>query len=179
MFDLQRKRILVSTILRDPVERIRSWYYYWAVGQSHTTFLDWLQFRRDFVSGNWTQAGLEAQSHEPNFAATLSTFHMSCCEYEVYLGQGSVERAKVALATQFDLVGITERMSDSIVSLGKLYGKTAEEMAQIGQHIGKDLENSRKLDWTDEEKSLATYIANKSPGRPLGHFTFSLSRFTP
>ena len=42
-----------------------------------------------------------------------------------------MERAKVALATQFDLVGITERMSDSIVSLGKLYGKTAEEMAQI------------------------------------------------
>ena len=43
-------------------------YYYWAVGQSHTTFLDWLQFRRDFVSGNWTQAGLEAQSHEPLLA---------------------------------------------------------------------------------------------------------------
>ena len=36
----------------------------------------------------------------------------SCCEYETWLGDGSVDRAKLTLATQFDLVGITGRLDE-------------------------------------------------------------------
>ncbi|CAE7029250.1 STR8 [Symbiodinium natans] len=163
MFHLQNKRILVTTILRDPVERIRSYYYYQNPKGNHSLFLDFLHFRRDYVAGNWTMAGFEEQAKTPKGASTFSILHRSCCEYETWLGQGCVEKAKITLATQFDLVGITERMNEAIVSLGKLYGKTAEEMAAIGQHVDRDKDNSGvKLDWTDEEKSLATYIANKS-----------------
>lgn len=164
MFNLQRNRILITTVLRDPVERIRSYYYYQNPrGISHEQFLAFLRFRRDYVAGNWTMEGFERQAAGPKGAETFSILHRSCCEYETWLGHGSVEKAKITLATQFDLVGITERMNESLVSLGKLYGLTADEMAVIGQSVPRDKDNSdTKLDWTDEEKALASYIANKS-----------------
>ncbi|CAE7206426.1 unnamed protein product [Symbiodinium pilosum] len=163
MLYLQNKRILVTTILRDPVEKIRSYYYYRNFEGNHTTFLAFLEFRRDYVAGNWTMEGFEAQKHMPKPAETFSILNRSCCEYETWLGQGSVDKAKITLSTQFDLVGITERMNESLVSLGKLYGLTAEEIGRVGRSIPKDKDNSdEKLDWTDEEKSLATYIATNS-----------------
>ncbi|CAE7728950.1 unnamed protein product, partial [Symbiodinium pilosum] len=86
----------------------------------------------------------------------------SCCEYEAFLGNGSVEHSVLALATQFDLVAITERFNEGLVSLGRLYGLPVQNLAAIGRSIGEKNEGSRKLDWTDEEFRLATYMSNKS-----------------
>ena len=71
------------------------------------------------MAGNMTQEAFENES--------WPLFLQTCCEYEAYLGDGSVEKAKLTLATQFNLVGITERMSEGLVSLGRLYGLTPWE----------------------------------------------------
>jgi len=157
------KRILVTTILRDPVERIRSYFYYLnREAKSHEAFLTWLQFRRDYVAGNWTQAQFNAQVMSPRGATSMSILNRSCCEYETWLGHGSVAKAKRALTTQFDLVGITERMNEAVLVLGRLYGFGTEQTAAIGRAIPRDKDNSDdKLDYTDEEKALATFIASK------------------
>ncbi|CAE7793254.1 unnamed protein product [Symbiodinium sp. CCMP2456] len=94
----------------------------------------------------------------------MSILLRSCCEYETWLGDGSVEKAKLVLSTQFDLVGITERMNDALVSLGRLYGLSAEETAQIGLKADdqdKHDNSENKLDWTEEELRLATVVAEK------------------
>ncbi|CAE7310658.1 STR8 [Symbiodinium natans] len=68
----------------------------------------------------------------------------SCCEYEAYLGEESVERSILALTTQFDLVAITERLSEGLVTLGRMYGLSASEIAAIGRRVGHKNEGSRR-----------------------------------
>ena len=162
--DLHQKRIIVTTILREPTERIRSYYYFQNPIASHSGFKDFLEFRRDYVAGNWTHAQFLKQASTKNRGSTsMSILLRSCCEYETWLGNGSIEKAKLTLSTQFDLVGITEKMDEGLVSLGKLYGLTVQQLAAVGQRIPHELDNSDlKLDWTDEELALATFIAQKS-----------------
>ncbi|CAE7687834.1 STR8, partial [Symbiodinium pilosum] len=126
--------------------------------------MSFLKFRRDFVAGNWTQEQFDKQASMRNRGSTsMSILLRSCCEYETWLGNGSVEQAKLALATQFDLVGVTERMNEGLVSLGKLYGLSVPQLAAVGRSIPHKLDNAdNKLDWTDEELALATFIAQKS-----------------
>ena len=162
--DLHNKRILVTTILREPTEKIRSYYYFKNPIASRQGFKSFLEFRRDFVSGNWTQQQFDSQASGKDRGSTsLPILLRSCCEYETWLGNGSVERAKLTLGTQFDLVGITERMDEGLLSLGKLYGLTTEQVAAVGRSIPHELDNSdNKLDWTEEERALATFVAQKS-----------------
>ena len=162
--DLHNKRILVTTILREPTEKIRSYYYFKNPIASRQGFKSFLEFRRDFVSGNWTQQQFDSQASGKDRGSTsLPILLRSCCEYETWLGNGSVERAKLTLGTQFDLVGITERMEEGLLSLGKLYGLTTEQVATVGRSIPHELDNSdNKLDWTEEERALATFVAQKS-----------------
>ncbi|CAE7604107.1 NLRC5, partial [Symbiodinium sp. KB8] len=162
--NFQNKRILVTTLLREPKERIRSFYYFKNSAPTREGFKAFLEFRRDFVLGNMTQERYEAEKgHQDRAFTTMSLLLRSCCEYETWLGDGSVAKAKLVLSTQFDLVGITERMNDALVSLGRLYGLSAEETARIGLKADQDkLDNSEnKLDWTDEELNLTTLVAEK------------------
>ncbi|CAE7374860.1 STR8 [Symbiodinium sp. CCMP2592] len=178
--DLYQKRLIVTTILREPIERLRSYYYFGGNGflpnltvehadvgnraASHQGFKSWLKFRRDFITGNWSYEQFLQQASGKD-AGSTSRFMLlrSCCEYETWLGDGSVERAKLALATQFDLVGITERLDEGLVSLGKLYGQTPQQLAAVFRSIPEIFDNSdNKLDWTAEEKALATIVADKS-----------------
>jgi len=160
----QHKRVVVTTILREPLERIRSYYYYVNYWPSHEKFLAYLALRRDHVAGNMTEEDFNNRSlwGEREGGPSMSILLRSCCEYEEWLGDGSVERSIRALATQFDLVALTERMSEGLVTLGRLYGLSAWDMAKIGREVGYKNEGSRKLDWIDEEYRLAAYIGNKS-----------------
>jgi len=178
--DLYQKRLIVTTILREPIERLRSYYYFGGNGflpnltvehadvgnqaASHQGFKSWLKFRRDFVTGNWSYEQFLQQASGKDAGSTSRLMLLrSCCEYETWLGDGSVERAKLALATQFDLVGITERLDEGLVSLGKLYGQTPQQLAAVFRSIPEIFDNSdNKLDWTGEEKALATIVAEKS-----------------
>mmetsp|Transcript_60026 Transcript_60026/g.112151 ORF Transcript_60026/g.112151 Transcript_60026/m.112151 type:complete len:376 (-) Transcript_60026:75-1202(-) len=159
----QSKRLVTTTVLRDPAERIRSFYYFRNEDASHENFMSFLEFRRDFVAGNWTQEQFEAQA---NFwkkgAETMAFLRRSCCEYEYWLGDGSVEKSQVVLSTQFDLVAITERLNEGLVGLGKLYGISVNELANIARAMPQIFENSDgKLEWTADELYLANYIAEK------------------
>ena len=124
------KRIMTTTLLRDPVERIRSYYYYvygpvYADNANRDQFRSFLALSRDYVAGNMTRTAFGKQQGQ------LFLLLRGCCEYETWLGDGSVEKAKLTLATQFNLVGITERMNEGLVSVGKLYGLTPTQ-AQDG-----------------------------------------------
>jgi len=164
-WNFQNKRILVTTLLREPKERIRSFYYFKNDVPTHEGFKAFLEFRRDFVLGNMTHERYEAEKgHQDRAFTTMSILLRSCCEYETWLGDGSVDKAKLVLSTQFDLVGITERMNDALVSLGRLYGLSAQETAKIGlkaEDQDKNDNSENKLDWTDEELDLATIVAEK------------------
>ena len=176
--DLHQKRLLVTTILREPTERLRSFYYFGGNGfsaasssdqgnlaASHQGFKSWLEFRRDFVTGNWSHEQFQQQASNADAGSTsMSILLRSCCEYETWLGDGSIEAAKLTLATQFDLVGITERLDESLVSLGKLYGLTPLQLAAMFRRsVPEVFDNSdNKLDWTEEERALATAVAEKS-----------------
>ncbi|CAE7407957.1 STR8 [Symbiodinium sp. KB8] len=178
--DLHQKRLIVTTLLREPTERLRSYYYFGGNGflpnisvdhadvenhaASHQGFKSWLKFRRDFVTGNWSfEQFLQQASGKDAGSTSMFMLLRSCCEYETWLGDGSVDRAKLTLATQFDLVGITERLDEGLVSLGKLYGLTPQQLAATFQSIPQIFDNSdNKLDWTGEEKALATIVAEKS-----------------
>ncbi|CAE6958901.1 STR8 [Symbiodinium natans] len=176
--DLHHKRLLVTTILREPIERLRSFYYFGGNGfftnfsadlgnlaASHQGFKSWLEFRRDFVTGNWSYEQFQQQASNRDAGSTsMSIVLRSCCEYETWLGDGSVEKAKLTLATQFDLVGITERLDESLVSLGMVYGLTPQQLAAMFRRSVPEIfdNGDNKLDWTEEERALATVVAEKS-----------------
>ncbi|CAJ1368568.1 unnamed protein product, partial [Effrenium voratum] len=158
------KRLVVTTLLRDPLEKLRSYYYFSDRQASRRRFEDFLGFQRDFVAGNWTPESFERQrrlGNEGAGAATLDMAARSCCEFREFLGQGDVEKAKQVLVTQFDLVGIAERMSETLVCLGRLYGKTPSEMGAVAKLLGDaNVNGDAKLDWLPREKEVA----------PLGRF---------
>mmetsp|Transcript_3549 Transcript_3549/g.8564 ORF Transcript_3549/g.8564 Transcript_3549/m.8564 type:complete len:401 (+) Transcript_3549:38-1240(+) len=158
-----QKRLKLTTILREPTERLRSYYYYDNAYSSRQGFNGFLAFCRDYVAGNWS---LEQFEHQKSFfrgAKSLAILRRSCCEYERYLGEESLEKSLATLSTMFDLVGLQERMDESLVSLGKLYGLTPHDVAKIGRTVPPDCNsNSDKLEWTEEELRMAQYVSNKS-----------------
>mmetsp|Transcript_36943 Transcript_36943/g.68862 ORF Transcript_36943/g.68862 Transcript_36943/m.68862 type:complete len:377 (-) Transcript_36943:141-1271(-) len=162
--NLQGRRLVVTTILRDPTEKLRSYYYFANEGASRRGFQEFLRFRRDFVAGNWTQEEFDKQAAGDNKPAmTLNILNDSVGEYQHWLGNGSVEQSKLALSTQFDLVAITEEMNAGLVSLGKLYGLSLRETVMVRRNTPDDLDNSdNKLDWTDEELAIAKYVTANS-----------------
>ncbi|CAE7201887.1 STR8, partial [Symbiodinium natans] len=158
-----QKRVRLTTILREPTERLRSYYYYDNAYSSREGFGGFLRFCRDYVAGNWTLEQFERQKSLFRGAKSLAILRRSCCEYERYLGEESLEKSLVTLSTMFDLVGLQEKMDESLVTLGRLYGLTPHEVAEIGRSVPPDCNsNSDKLDWTEEELRLAGYVSSKS-----------------
>ena len=164
----RHKRLLITTILRDPMERIRSYYYFVNPTASHEEFLPWLEFRRDFVAGNATAEQYEKQLDVSRGATSYALLLRSCCEYETYLGDGSVAQAKRTLTTQFNLVAIKERMNEGLVSLGRLYGLSPEQMAAVDRELQREGQDDvhdngdGKLEWTGEERRLTEFVAQNS-----------------
>jgi len=158
--NLRQKRLLITTIIRQPMEKMRSWYYFWNYAPSSEGFLQWLQVRRDFVAGNLTPSEFALQASTNHGSHTMEDLLRTCCEYETFLGNGTVDNAKLALATQFDLVGITERLTESLVTLGRLCGYSPHEVAQMGKIVSKEHAKAQamKLEWTNQELALADFI---------------------
>ena len=156
-----QKRIVITTILREPAEKLRSYFYYVNPEPTHQRFAQFLGFQRDYVAGNWTSEEFELQKSWPRGASTLSIVHRSCCEFHQWLGQGDVAKSQRVLATQFDLVGLNERMDETVVCLGRLYGKTPEEMGLLRRTAVDDKVNDVKLDWLPREREMAAYITAK------------------
>ena len=163
----QDQKLLATTILREPTERLRSYFYYVSPKASHADFKSWLELRRDFVAGNASLEALESVSRPMLLRA--------CCEYETWLG-GSLQKAKQALSTQFNLVAILERMSAGLVSLARLYGLSVDRLAQVNRLIAERTnvhdDSSVKLDWTPEELRLASYITRRD--REIYDFSLEL-----
>ena len=102
---------------------------------SREGFGGFLRFCRDYVAGNWTLEQFERQKSLFRGAKSLAILRRSCCEYERYLGEESLEKSLVTLSTMFDLVGLQEKMDESLVTLGRLYGLTPHEVAEIGRSV--------------------------------------------
>ena len=158
-----QKRIVITTILREPAEKLRSYFYYLNSEPTHQRFAQFLGFQRDYVAGNWTSEEFALQKSWPRGASTLSIVQRSCCEVNQKLGQGDVAKSQRVLATQFDLVGLNERMDETVVCLGRLYGKTPEEMGLIRRVHATDgkVNSDVKLDWLPREREMAAYITAK------------------
>ncbi|UFJ42542.1 sulfotransferase family protein [Brevibacillus humidisoli] len=85
-----------AAMLRDPVDRVISLYYFHKEKLSHTTL-------QQFVSSDFP----EVENHQTLYLAG---------------GQFDLQRAKANLATYFTVVGITERFADSLFLLIKELG---------------------------------------------------------
>jgi len=92
---------MVATLLRDPIEREISRYFYdRARGESRAKSLSlerWAMFVRN--------------------------------DYTSVLGRGDVGQANQTLESDFDIVGITERMDEFVVALGLLLRQSPRDMA--------------------------------------------------
>lgn len=146
----------VLTILRDPVERIRSKYYFqrygpdggegWCVKKygkkcaaSELTFLEWMSGENNNASGLMKMGGVDPEA---------------CCEYVEILGGGDVDVALSALEL-FDVVGITEQMNETIAEISKVMGRNATNFP----HVFNNAQN--KKPWSVEERALAEKLTRK------------------
>ena len=138
------QRVLITTILMDPVERLRSVFYISSEDHSPEAFT----------------AYLEAQYELSNSTGdTGMPLGKGCCEYNYYLGSGDVKTAKKVLVSQFDLVGISEMMSQTLVCLARLYGKTAAGMGTLARDSGLQVPKTEK--WKKDDLDMATAITAK------------------
>eukprot|EP00931_Biecheleriopsis_adriatica_P070060 TRINITY_DN4385_c0_g1_i1.p1 TRINITY_DN4385_c0_g1~~TRINITY_DN4385_c0_g1_i1.p1 ORF type:complete len:397 (+),score=64.28 TRINITY_DN4385_c0_g1_i1:82-1272(+) len=153
-------KLIVVTILRDPAEKFRSWYYWGWKGSKNskdTLYEQLLSLNDTLANTSWE----EIAQRDNSIVIKDSNIIRQCCEYAHYLGGGSVDKAKIVLATHFDLVGITERFDEVVVGLGKLYGVSVREIANIAkgpvavyEKAYKDM-SENKLDWTPQDYPLA------------------------
>ncbi len=143
----------VFTILRDPLERIRSKYYFqrsgWCVRKfgkecaaAQLTFFDWMNYTRNATAPKLKRAG----SSDPK----------ACCEYVDVLGGGDLAAALGALEL-FDVVAIAERMRDSVSEIKGAVGRKETNIAVAHHRNNAD----NKKAWTAEEKALATELTRK------------------
>ena len=139
------QRLLITTILMDPVERLRSVFYGDGADESKTpeAFTAYLEAQYELVTGNST--------HDTNMP-----LGKGCCEYSYYLGNGDVKTAKQVLVSQFDFVGISEMMSQTLVSLAWLYGKTPAGMGTLARDSGLQVPKTEK--WKKDDLNMAVTI---------------------
>jgi len=132
-------------ILRSPVEKLRSEYYWHsAPGQpshTHASFKVFLQSLKALIVGRSSQELAQVDMNSLRL----------CCEFVTYLGNFSVEKAKLSLATMFDHVGLQENLNASLVTVAHLFGKPYQSLLIRSE---KD-DGGSKLDWTEEELALA------------------------
>lgn len=141
------RRILTTTVLRDPVKKLRSAYN--RINETHPMPLKaFLKAQRDFVAGN-------ASDQMPPLRKAV----MNCCEYSFYLGNGDVNKSRRVLASQFDMVGIAELLPETMVSLGRLYGKTPAGMGTIARDALLEVPDAE--DWDKEDQDMVEFITRK------------------
>ena len=149
------KSLLLVTILRNPLERIRSKYYFQRGNETHPgwcakvkkigdkcpasslTFYEWLTTTRQHNVGKSPE---------------------SCCEYAHVLGGGNVGLALRALRL-FDFVAITERYEESVrIIAGMLgqheHGKEDEMIRPVYSSHARD-NSASKFVWSRKEKEAA------------------------
>ena len=142
------RRILITTILMDPVERLRSVFYLSSADDSPEAFTAYLEAQYELVTGNST-------------GDTQMPLGKGCCEYNYYLGNGDVKTAKQVLVSQFDFVGISEMMSQTLVSLAWLYGKTPAGMGTLARDSGLQKVPKSGEKWKKDDLDMAVSIVAK------------------
>ena len=138
------QRVLITTILMDPVERLRSVFYISNEDHSPEAFTAYLEAQHELVNS----------PHD-----TEMPLGKGCCEYNYYLGGGDVKTAKQVLVSQFDFVGISEMMSETLVCLARLYGKKPAGMGTLARDAG--LEEPKTEKWKKGDLEMATAITAK------------------
>ena len=128
----------------DPVERLRSVFYISNEDHSPEAFTAYLEAQHELVNS----------THD-----TEMPLGKGCCEYNYYLGGGDVKTAKQVLVSQFDFVGISEMMSETLVCLARLYGKKPAGMGTLARDAG--LEEPKTEKWKKGDLEMATAITAK------------------
>jgi len=146
----------VFTVLRDPSERLRSKYYFQRSGWCgrkygdvcpavRLSFMEWMKYEKDPNDPNIPQdMGSMDAAHE----------QQACCEYTKTLGDGDLSTALRSLKF-FDVVGITERMDETVNEIVRVVNGASEFKAEIGKRRDN---TSTKKPWTPEEKKMADWL---------------------
>mmetsp|Transcript_30590 Transcript_30590/g.37536 ORF Transcript_30590/g.37536 Transcript_30590/m.37536 type:complete len:291 (+) Transcript_30590:1-873(+) len=143
-----KKRVLITTVLRDPVERLRSVFYSLSPDHSPEKFKDFLQVQQKMAKNNQTAEGWHWRKAI-----------QGCCEYAHYLGNGDVNLSKKVLVSQFDFVGIAENMTETLAALAWLYGKTPSGMGILARDTLLKVPEPEA--WDPEDLEVATNVTAK------------------
>ncbi|MBK8899818.1 MAG: sulfotransferase family 2 domain-containing protein [Anaerolineaceae bacterium] len=106
------------TILRDPVDRVLSHYYYIRQNQKnrmHEAVMDDNMDLAEFVSSGISN---EVDNSQTKFLAGLETPYLKAGEY----GDEILQMARQNLRTHFAVVGLTERFDESLILLKRTLG---------------------------------------------------------
>lgn len=152
------KRVLITTILRDPVERLRSVFYSLSPDHSPENFTDFLIAERDTAYGNMTEPQMARIQAE---GIPWRKVIQGCCEYGHYLGNCDVAKAKRVLVSHFDFVGIYEDLPGSLASLAWLYGKSPEGMGTLARDTLLEVPPKKPEKWNKADLELAKNITAK------------------
>mmetsp|Transcript_12745 Transcript_12745/g.21975 ORF Transcript_12745/g.21975 Transcript_12745/m.21975 type:complete len:391 (+) Transcript_12745:40-1212(+) len=152
------KRVLITTILRDPVERLRSVFYSLSPDHSPENFTEFLVAERDTAYGNMTE---DQKAKIATEGIPWRKVIQGCCEYGHYLGNCDVAKAKRVLVSHFDFVGIYEDLPGSLASLAWLYGKSPEGMGTLARDALLEVPPKKPEKWNKKDLELAKNITAK------------------
>lgn len=142
------------TILRDPRERLRSKYHFRRhleyPDALHHSFYEWLSLLQKDPE---TLFDFKRHHHE-----VVNLKKEACSEYVQFLGNMNVDQAKYVLATRFDLVGITEKMDETMVELARQLNKDPNSSVEV---LHSRTSASEKTPWTNEQYALAGDLVSK------------------
>mmetsp|Transcript_7393 Transcript_7393/g.15349 ORF Transcript_7393/g.15349 Transcript_7393/m.15349 type:complete len:359 (+) Transcript_7393:90-1166(+) len=162
-------KFFAFTLLRDPAEKLRSKFFWHRRSDDDVNLVTFesylLRQLRTVRSANFT-----ALNQKSTFLhASGGHKFRPCCEYVDFLGDFSVNTAKQVLATQFNLVGITERFDETLVTIAHILGFPVSALPAPSH----DKDNGdHKEDWTNETRALAEEIVVSD--RPIYEFATQL-----
>jgi hypothetical protein len=149
-----RTQLMLVAMLRDPTEKLRAQYYFRSTSSLGREHID---FRVEMRSLNLTfdQWMLHQDALPPRGSLTN--------EYTSYLCRAtSRDKARdaacaiSALGSWFDVIGLTERITEAMVEMGRLLSLGEAALAQVP--MNHERANLDKKPWTTEQRAIAVRL---------------------